>query len=175
MDVLFYTVKFSDRRKSPLPWRSQLSPWQQTSDPLTLCVTSGGELIKKNTVKYKQETKEKENNGADWRVTLENVNLGRWAEVTAAVTAGGENESMGGIDLVNLRQWCETNCIMCSPKLGQTGREREVERGVRMMMNEGGRVKCQVTSLNARWIQSSEKRIAARARNPKNAEGSVKE
>lgn len=31
-----------------------------------------------------------------------------------------KNESMGGIDLVNLRQWCETNCITCSSKLGQT-------------------------------------------------------
>lgn len=41
------------------------------------------------------------------------------------MTGGGENESMGGIDLVNLRQWCETNCVMRSPKLGQTGRERE--------------------------------------------------
>lgn len=44
--------------------------------------------------------------------------------MTAAVTAGGENESKGGIDLVNLRQWCKTNCIRHSPKLGQTGRER---------------------------------------------------
>lgn len=48
----------------------------------------------------------------------------RRAEMTVAVTAGGENESKGGIDLVNLRQWCKTNCIRHSPKLGQTGRER---------------------------------------------------
>lgn len=51
--------------------------------------------------------------------------------MTAAVTAGGENESMGGIDLVNLRQRRETNCVTCSPKLGQTGgasgREVEIE------------------------------------------------
>lgn len=70
---------------------------------------------------------------------MENVNVRKRAKVTAAVTAGGENESMGGIDLVNLRQRCETNCIMCRPELGQTGRQRgrEGERGLRMMMNEG--------------------------------------
>ena len=64
-----------------------------------------------------------------------------WGVMTAAVTAGGENESMGGIDLVNSRQWSETNCIMLSPKLGQTGREeeRDLEGGVRMMLIEGGR------------------------------------
>lgn len=45
-----------------------------------------------------------------------------------AVTAGGENESMAGIDLVNLRQWCETNCITHSPKLGQTGSKGEGRR-----------------------------------------------
>lgn len=60
---------------------------------------------------------------------MENVKALKRLEVTAAVTAGGENESMGGIDLVNLRQWCETNCITLSPKLGQKGRERERERG----------------------------------------------
>lgn len=45
--------------------------------------------------------------------------------MTAAVTAGGENELMGGIDLVNLRHGCEVSCIIHSPKLGQTGREEE--------------------------------------------------
>lgn len=56
-----------------------------------------------------------------------NVKAFKVVEVTAAVTAGGKNESMGGIDLVNLRQWCETNCITCSSKLGQTeGEEGEV-------------------------------------------------
>lgn len=72
--------------------------------------------------------------------------------MTAAVTAGGENESMGGIDLVNSRQWSETNCIMLSPKLGQTGREeeRDLEGGARVMLIEGEGVKCQLTSLIAR-------------------------
>ena len=54
--------------------------------------------------------------------------------------AGGEDESMAGIDLVNLRQWCETNCITCCPKLGLTGLEREnkVEKGLQIIiMNKG--------------------------------------
>lgn len=68
------------------------------------------------------------------------------------MTAGGENESMGGIDLVNSRQSSETNCIMLSPKLGQTGREeeRDLEGGVQVMLIEGEGVKCQLTSLIAR-------------------------
>ena len=98
-----------------------------------------------------------------------------WREMTAAVTAGGENESMAGIDLVNLRQWSETNCIMLSPKLGQTGRERELGRGVRVMLIEGEGVKCQLTSLIARWIPSREKCITAKEPNTqKNTEGCVK-
>lgn len=66
--------------------------------------------------------------------------------MTAAVTAAEENESMGAIDLVNLRQWRETNCIMCSPKLGQTGREGRCANDG----EQGERVTCQLTSLNAR-------------------------
>lgn len=58
---------------------------------------------------------------------------------------------MGGIDPVNLRQWCETNCIMHNPKLGQTGREREGGRERCANDDErGGRVECQLISLNAR-------------------------
>lgn len=41
--------------------------------------------------------------------------------MSVTVTAGGENESMGGIDRVNLRQGRETNCLTHSRKLGQTG------------------------------------------------------
>lgn len=54
------------------------------------------------------------------------------------VTAGGETESMAGIDLVNLRQSCKTNCITQSRELGQTQTGREGGRGggVEVMMNE---------------------------------------
>lgn len=101
-----------------------------------------------------------------WKATERGV-------MTAAVTAGGENESMGGIDLVNSRQWSETNCIMLSPKLGQTGREeeRDLEGGVQVMLIEGEGVKCQLTSLIARWIPSREKCVAAKERNPKQYRG----
>lgn len=48
----------------------------------------------------------------------------RWQNhggMSATVTAGGENKSMGGIDRVNLRQGRETNRLTHSRKLGQTG------------------------------------------------------
>lgn len=51
------------------------------------------------------------------------------------MTAGGENESMVGIDLVNLRRWSETH----SPKLGQTGRKGREEGRGRSEDDEGGR------------------------------------
>lgn len=69
--------------------------------------------------------------------------------MAAAATAGGENESMGGIDLVNSRRWCETNCIKAWPEarsdMKRDRGEKEAEKGVlmMMMMNEGGGLKCQ--------------------------------
>lgn len=45
--------------------------------------------------------------------------------MTAAVTAGGENESMGGIDLVTSSQRCETECTTQSwVRRGETGGRR---------------------------------------------------
>lgn len=60
----------------------------------------------------------KDNSGRVWKL---------W-EMMAAVTAGGENEWMGGFDLVNLMQRCKTNCWAYSRKLGQAGRAREAGR-----------------------------------------------
>lgn len=54
--------------------------------------------------------------------------------MSATVTAGGENESMGGIDRVNSRQGRETNCLTHSPKArsdGMSEREGREEEGRR--------------------------------------------